>query len=134
MNIDTIENKKMFFKICNGRLIDIGGAAKRIIQESTLGFVSFIEVDAGKYHLKSDGLFKAGMTQVWITNEADGYLRYDILDESTIELNVLTEQDGDPIKNRLFAIFEITVWISEESKTHYTKVFGVEVGSMGSLY
>ena len=133
-SIESIENLKIFFKICNGRLIDIGGAAKRKIRESNLGFVSLIEVDAGKYHLKSDNNFKTGMTQVWISNEADGYLQYSIIDESTIEVNVLTEQGGDPIKNRLFAIFEITVWNSEESKSAYTKTFGVPVGAMGVIY
>lgn len=134
MNIETIENFKIFCKICNGRLIDIGGAAKRIIRESNIGFVSLIQVDAGKYHLKSDSNFKTGLTQVWISNDADAYLQYDILDESTIEVNVLTEQNGNPINNRLFAIFEITIWNDEQSKTAYTKAFGVPVGAMGVLY
>lgn len=125
MNIESLEHFKTFHNCRTGRIMDLpGGNAKSIVDESTLGVVNFVHVDVGKYNLTSNGLFKNGLTEVTISNEADGYLQHSIIDESTIEVNVLTEEFGSGINNRLFAVFQILVWHSEQSKAAYIKAFG----------
>ena len=126
MIIETIENFKSFHKCRTGRILDLpGGVARSIVKESNLGHVNLVHIDVGKYHLKSAGLFKAGLTEVVMSNEADGYLQYSVIDQNTIEVDVLTEQAGQPINNRLFAVFQILVWHSEATKAQYNKVFGM---------
>jgi hypothetical protein len=125
MTIDTIQNFKPFFNAFTGQLIDtIGHDARRIVKENTLGQVSVIHVSYGKYHLKSNGLFKSDLTHFHIANQADGYTESTILDENTIEVNILTQKDGDPINNRLYASFMIWVYHSEPARDSFVKTFG----------
>jgi hypothetical protein len=123
---DSLLNFAHFYKVCAGHVIDIhGDAAKRLYDINNLGGPILIEhISEGKYHLKSDGLFTAGLTYFHISNQANAHIEYSILDESTIEINVFREDGGPRLNNYLYAVFQITVWNSEDLRQLHFNTFG----------
>ena len=123
MNPESINLKKYYYHAATGFIIDHPGCtAQRIWGENNLGRVTFEHKDVGKYHFKSDGLFKSGLTSFQVSNHIGITTESSVLDENTIEINI-KEGGGNPINNRLWASFCILVYHSEAMKDLHFKVF-----------